>query len=333
MVEQTGAIRIVKDGSLLSTPFIDLSRSVSSGGEQGLLGLAFHPSYRTNGKLYVSYTDRTGTSVIREYRVSGDDPDRVDTRTGRTLLRVKQPYANHNGGHIAFGPDGLLYIGLGDGGSGGDPGNRAQSRTTLLGKLLRIDVNRRTGSLRVRHPVDQPVRRPERARPDLGVRPAQPVGLLVRPGDGRPVDRRRRPGRVGGGRSGPGGSRPQCGSRPELRLAGDGGRALLPAGRAAARGPARPCRSPSTGTRRRSLLDHRRPRLPWQGVSGPGRRLPVRRLLLRARSGTSIAAPRAGSRRRRALDTNASITGFGEDQAGELYLTDAGGTLYRVTDS
>jgi glucose/arabinose dehydrogenase len=148
VVEQTGKVRIVDGaGDLLSAPFIDLSRSVSGGGEQGLLGLAFHPSYATNGRLYFSYTDLNGTSVIREYKVLASNPDRVDGASGRTILRVRQPYANHNGGHIAFGPDGYLYIGLGDGGSGGDPGNRAQSLGTLLGKILRIDVNGRTGTL------------------------------------------------------------------------------------------------------------------------------------------------------------------------------------------
>ena len=189
-----------RTASLQRAAFIDISRSVSRGGEQGLLGLAFHPSYETNGKLYLSYTDLNGTSVIREYRVSPRNPDRVDGSSGRTLLRVKQPYANHNGGHIAFGPDGYLYIGLGDGGSGGDPGNRAQNRNTLLGKLLRIDVNQRTGSLPYGIPSTNPYVGRTRARPDLGVRAAQPVALLVRPRDRRPVDRRRRPGLLGRGR-------------------------------------------------------------------------------------------------------------------------------------
>ena len=147
VVEQTGRIRIIKGGKLLTAPFLDLSASVSGGNEQGLLGLAFHPGYRSNGKLYVSYTDRNGTSIVREYRVSGSNPDRVNGSSGRTLLRLRQPYANHNGGNIAFGPDGDLYVGFGDGGSAGDPGNRAQNLGTLFGKLLRIDVNRRTGTL------------------------------------------------------------------------------------------------------------------------------------------------------------------------------------------
>ena len=146
IVEQTGKIRIVKGGSLLATPFLDLTPNVAKGGEQGLLGLAFHPGYRTNRKLYVSYTDRNGDSVVREYRASATNPDRVDRTTGRTIIRVAQPYANHNGGMIAFGRDGYLYIGLGDGGAGGDPDNRAQNVNTLLGKMLRIGINSSTST-------------------------------------------------------------------------------------------------------------------------------------------------------------------------------------------
>ncbi len=156
VVEQGGTIRIIKAGNVLPVPFLDLSSQVSTGSEQGLLGLAFHPSFTSNGKLYVSYTDRIGTSVIREYRVSASNPDRVSVTSGRTLLHLRQPYANHNGGNIAFGPDGDLYIGFGDGGSAGDPGNRAQNLGVLLGKLLRIDVNRRTGTLPYGIPSDNP---------------------------------------------------------------------------------------------------------------------------------------------------------------------------------
>ena len=156
IVEKTGKIRIVKGGSLLATPFLDLSASVSKGGEQGLLGLAFHPSYKTNRKLYVNYTDRSGNTVVREFRASTTNPDRVAGSTGRTIIRIAQPYANHNGGMIAFGRDGYLYIGMGDGGSGGDPGNRAQSTSTLLGKMLRINVNGRTSTRNYTIPSSNP---------------------------------------------------------------------------------------------------------------------------------------------------------------------------------
>ena len=156
IVEKTGTIRIVKGGSLLATPFLDLSASVSKGGEQGLLGLAFHPSYRTNRKLYVNYTDRDGNTVVREFRASTANPDLVAGSTGRTIILIAQPYANHNGGMIAFGQDGYLYIGTGDGGSGGDPGNRAQSTSTLLGKMLRINVNARTSTRNYTIPSSNP---------------------------------------------------------------------------------------------------------------------------------------------------------------------------------
>ena len=156
IVEKTGRIRILTGGTVLATPFLSLASSVSTGGEQGLLGLAFHPSFKTNHKFYVDYTDTSGNTVIREYRASASSPNRTAAGSGRTLLKIRQPYANHNGGMIAFGPDGYLYIGMGDGGSEGDPGNRAQSTSTLLGKILRIDVNGRSGSYAYRIPSTNP---------------------------------------------------------------------------------------------------------------------------------------------------------------------------------
>jgi len=145
VVEQGGRIRIVKNGVLFATPFLDIHARVTCCGEQGLLGLAFHPSYKSNGKFYVNYTDTNGNTVIAEYGRLSTDPNRASTHE-RVLLRVTQPYPNHNGGQLAFGPDGFLYIALGDGGSAGDPGNRAQNLNSLLGKILRIDVNGRTGT-------------------------------------------------------------------------------------------------------------------------------------------------------------------------------------------
>jgi glucose/arabinose dehydrogenase len=156
IVEKTGKILIYQNGKVLARPFLDLSGSVSSGPEQGLLGLAFHPKFRTNRKLYVDYTNRSGNTVIREYRVSASNPNVVATSTARRILHVNQPYANHNGGMIAFGPDRYLYIGLGDGGSGGDPGNRAQDKTTLLGKILRINVNGSTATRNYLIPASNP---------------------------------------------------------------------------------------------------------------------------------------------------------------------------------
>jgi glucose/arabinose dehydrogenase len=140
-VEQSGQIKIWNGTSVLSTPFLDLRSLVSCCNEQGLLGLAFHPRYAQNGFFYVNYTDLAGDTVIARYTVSAASPDRANPASAQILLRVDQPFANHNGGQLAFGPDGYLYIGLGDGGSGGDPGNRAQDMNTLLGKMLRIDVD------------------------------------------------------------------------------------------------------------------------------------------------------------------------------------------------
>jgi glucose/arabinose dehydrogenase len=144
IVEQSGLIRILKDGTLLPTPFLDLTQKVSCCGERGLLGLAFHPKYTENGYFYVDYTEKVGNqlyTVIARYSVSASDPDQADPNSELRLLRIEQPYQNHNGGEVQFGPDGYLYIGMGDGGSAGDPYGNGQSLQTLLGKILRIDVD------------------------------------------------------------------------------------------------------------------------------------------------------------------------------------------------
>jgi len=141
VVEQGGKIVVVRGGRTLRTPFLDLSSKVVSGGEQGLLGLAFAPDYRRSGRFYVDYTDVNGDTRIVEYR-RGSSPDRANPGSARQLIFQDQPESNHNGGQLAFGPDGLLYIGLGDGGGGDDqhgPIGNAQNLGTLLGKILRID--------------------------------------------------------------------------------------------------------------------------------------------------------------------------------------------------
>jgi glucose/arabinose dehydrogenase len=141
IVEQGGVIRIARDGQLLPEPFLDIRDRVNSNGsERGLLGLAFHPDYASNGFFFVNYTGAGGTTHIARFSVS-DDPDKADPSSELDLLEVAQPYANHNGGGLAFGPDGYLYSGLGDGGSGGDPQGNGQNVNTLLGKLLRLDVD------------------------------------------------------------------------------------------------------------------------------------------------------------------------------------------------
>lgn len=140
VVEQEGRIRLVKNGSLQQTPFLDISTRVGCCGERGLLSVAFPPGYASKGHFYVNYTDINGDTVVARYRVT-DDPDVADPSSEEVILTVDQPYGNHNGGQLAFGPqDGYLYIGMGDGGSAGDPEDRAQNPAELLGKLLRIDV-------------------------------------------------------------------------------------------------------------------------------------------------------------------------------------------------
>jgi len=144
VVEKGGLIRIVKNGAVLAAPFLDVSAEISTGSEQGLLGLAFDPQYGANGRFFVSYTNRAGDNVLMSYQVSAD-ADRADAASGIVRLTVDQPYDNHNGGHIVFGPDGYLYMGLGDGGAGGDPDGHGQDRSDLLGSILRLDVSGATG--------------------------------------------------------------------------------------------------------------------------------------------------------------------------------------------
>ncbi len=145
VVEQGGVIKVRRPGATTTSVFLDIRSRVLAGGERGLLGLAFHPGYARNGRFFVNYTRRPdGATVIAEYRVSSGDPN-LATVDEVPLLVIAQPFANHNGGMIEFGPDGLLYIGMGDGGSAFDPENRAQDRETLLGKMLRIDVDASIG--------------------------------------------------------------------------------------------------------------------------------------------------------------------------------------------
>jgi glucose/arabinose dehydrogenase len=328
IVQKSGRIRIVKNGTLLSTPFLDISGSVSKGSEQGLLGLAFHPSYKTNRKLYVYFTNSAGTTVVREYRASTGNADRVATSTARTLLKIKQPYANHNGGMLAFGRDGYLYIGTGDGGSAGDPGNRAQSIKSLLGKMLRINVNGRTSTKAYLTPKSNPyvgrtgrneiwqrgLRNPwrfsfDRANGNLWI---GDVGQNV----WEEVDRAVRTS------SGPG------------KAVNWGWRVM----------EGRHCFKPATGC---NTTGKKKPLLEYKHASGRcavtggyvyrGSAIPALRgyyvygdyctgEVWAVAAGAS--APASGIR---LLDTAHLVSGFGQDDAGELYLCDlAGGAVYRI---
>lgn len=141
VVEKNGRIVILRGGKKAAAPFLDISARVSKGSEQGLLGLSFHPRYTENGRFFINYTDREGDTRIAELRVSSADPDKADLASEKELLRIDQPYSNHNGGNLVFGPDGKLYIGTGDGGSRNDPQRNGQNKQSLLGKMLRLDID------------------------------------------------------------------------------------------------------------------------------------------------------------------------------------------------
>jgi glucose/arabinose dehydrogenase len=163
IVEKGGAIRVVRDGAPLAAPFLDLGGQVSTGGEQGLLGLAFPPDYMTSGRFFVHYTDLAGDTRLSGFRVSAD-PDVADPASEAVIFTADQPFGNHNGGQIAFGPDGYLYLGLGDGGGAGDPLGNGQSLAEPLGAILRIDP---AGGTPYAVPADNPFVGAEGARPEI----------------------------------------------------------------------------------------------------------------------------------------------------------------------
>jgi len=164
IIEQVGKIWIVQNGITEPTPFMDITDIVGSqANEQGLLSVAFHPNYVDNGRLFINYTDKNGDTIIARYHVT-DDPNLVDIASAEILLTIPQPYGNHNGGHILFGPDGYLYVGMGDGGAANDPHDNGQNLSTLLGKLLRLDVD---NAQPYGVPSDNPFVSVEDARPEI----------------------------------------------------------------------------------------------------------------------------------------------------------------------
>jgi glucose/arabinose dehydrogenase len=170
VVELPGVIRLIQDGKVLPKAFLDVSDKVSTGGERGFFSIAFPPDYAASGRFYVDYTNKDGNSVISRYRVSASDSDSADPGSEQVLLAVDQPFSNHNGGQLAFGPDGYLYVGFGDGGSEGDPFRNGQNPNVLLGKILRLDVS---GSGGYSVPRDNPFVGRKGYRPeiwDLGLR-------------------------------------------------------------------------------------------------------------------------------------------------------------------
>jgi glucose/arabinose dehydrogenase len=142
VVDQSGQIWVLVDGVVQKQPFLDVSGLITTrGNEQGLLGLAFHPRYKTNGLFFINYSNVNGDTVVARYTVSSSDPNLADPNSAAFVIQIDQPFPNHNGGNLAFGPDGYLYIGMGDGGSQGDPNGNGQNPKALLGKLLRLDID------------------------------------------------------------------------------------------------------------------------------------------------------------------------------------------------
>jgi glucose/arabinose dehydrogenase len=167
VAEQEGTIRIVRDGAILDQPFLDIRARIASGGERGLLGLAFHPDYPSDPRFFVDYTDLDGDTVISSFVVRGTDPNVADPASETVLLHIDQPFANHNGGALTFGPDGMLFIGMGDGGSGGDPQGNGQRLDTLLAKILRIDVDDPPAGATYGIPADNPFVSTAGAKPEI----------------------------------------------------------------------------------------------------------------------------------------------------------------------
>jgi glucose/arabinose dehydrogenase len=166
VTEQPGRVRVIQNGALLETPFLDIEEKVgSSGNEQGLLSVAFAPDYATSRKVFANYTDRNGDTVVAGFIVN-EDGLTADPASEWQVLKIEQPYANHNGGQLKFGPDNMLYIGMGDGGSAGDPQNYGQRVEELLGKMLRIDVSQSTVDAPYTVPADNPDFGPE-AKPEI----------------------------------------------------------------------------------------------------------------------------------------------------------------------
>ena len=319
VVEQDGRIRIIRNGRLLAQPFLDIRSRVVAGGELGLLSVAFHPRFAGNGRFFVNYTtDRGGRlrTVIAEYRVAAPGSDVADPDE-RILLEIDQPFRNHNGGLNLFGPDGMLYIGMGDGGSGGDPMNNGQRLDTLLGKLLRIDVD---GAAPYAIPPDNPFVNRAGARGEIWA-----YGL-------------RNPWRFSFDRATGRLFLADVGQNQweEINIIERGGNYGWRTMEGAH------CFNPSTGCDRTGLAlpiaeyDHE------QGCSVTGgyvyrgsriRALVGRYLFADYCSGRIWVLADAGGNRWAmavALTTDFRITSFGEDQTGELYVVDHNGTVYRL---
>jgi glucose/arabinose dehydrogenase len=322
ITEQDGVVKIWNGTRVLDTPFLDIRPLTSKGGERGLLSIAFHPRYKENGFFFVNYTNTAGHTVVARYRVSGD-PNVADPASARQLLFIEQPYTNHNGGQMQFGPDGYLYIGMGDGGSGGDPENRAQNLDTLLGKMLRIDVNADTYS----SPATNPFVNNSAARPEIwafGLRNPWRFSFDRSSGDLWIAD-------VGQGEW------EEVNFQPGTSIGGEnyGWRRM----------EGSHCYRPETGCNTGNLVlpvieyDHSGQACSvtggyvYRGANSP--RLGGMYIYGDYCNGRIWGATRNGSATviRQLLDTNFFVSTFGEDVNGELYVADHRGAVYRLFDA
>jgi glucose/arabinose dehydrogenase len=327
VVEQGGTVQVIRDGRVLGSAYLDLRAIVTFGGERGLLGMAFAPNFKTNGHVYVDYTDLQGNTVIARYTAANPASDNPAWGPPQTVLHIDQPYTNHKGGCLQFGPDGLLYIGMGDGGSEGDPDKRGQNTQTLLAKMLRVDVE----------------------GPNAGTTYAIPSGQPVKPGWAPEIwmNGLRNPWRfsfdASGGALWIGDVGQNLWEEIDVAPAGVGGQNW---GWSVWEGdhPYPPGSSPSRAGFSFPIFDYPHPQ--GEAVTGGyvyhGSRYPalvgtylfadyikgwIGGIRMAAPDGSPLPSPAEAT----LLQTRASPSSFGVDESGELYLVDYGGTVYRIT--
>lgn len=324
VVEKTGRIWILRNGKRAAEPFLDISKSVSTNSERGLLGLAFSQSFGEDGAFYVDYTDRNGDTMVSRFSAKGDS---VVRGSEQVLLKIRQPYPNHNGGMIAFGPDGNLYIGMGDGGSGGDPNGNGQNLKVLLGKMLRIDVARDNSTARSTAygiPTDNPFVTTRGAAPEIwayGLRNPWRYSFDRKTGDLWIGD-------VG----------QNLWEEIDFQAAGSTGGENYGWNAFEATHVFPPDSKARAGTFTAPVVEY--DRAAGESVTGG---YVYRGSAQPALSGTYIYGDYVSGRvwglrrsaggieNRQLADTTYNISSFGEDDAGELYLVDFAGTIYRVT--
>ena len=318
VVEQTGRVKVLQPGSTAPTVFLDLSAKLSMGSERGLLGLAFHPSYRLNRRFFVNYTRAgDGATVIAEYRTSASNPNVADTAE-TVILTIGQPFANHNGGMIEFGKDGYLYAGMGDGGSANDPGNRAQNVNELLGKMLRLDVNLPDGAVPYSSPATNPFHGATAGRDEI-------FAVGFRNPFRWSFDRQT--GQLWAGDVGQG-------QREEIDIVTLGrnyGWRVFEGTRCTTLGPA----SCTAGgfTPPVAEYSHALGRCSVTGgyvYRGAQSSLPVGAYVYADFCTGEIFLHQGGAPEALLLDTTLNISSFGEDEAGELYVVGLGGTVHRI---